>query len=126
MVDRIGHLRRRQMVGSLLLESRHPHLGSLEIRHLGSPLQGSRHRLEIRHPGSPLQGSRRLEIRPGNLQLLAVVGHLKNNSDYKSSRSYPSLHTSRCNVCKTPTRGEWSFIFPRADESYLELVLSVH
>jgi hypothetical protein len=58
--------------------------------------------------------------------LLAAVVHQKNDSDDNSSRSYPSLHTSRCNVCKMPTRGELSFIFLRTGESYLERVLSVH
>lgn len=127
MVDRIGHLR-RQMVGSRHQESRHPHLENLLQ---GSPLQGIR-RLENLLPGSLLQGIRRrlenllLEIRPGSLQLLAAAGHQKNDLDDNSSHTYPSLQTSRCNVCKTPTRGELSSIFLRVDESYLERVLSVH
>ncbi len=146
MVDHIGHLH-RLLLGIRHLESRHPLLESLllENRRLGSRLPESHHPgsllpeshhpgsllLESHHPGSLLLGIRRLEnllleSRPGSLQLLAAVDHLKNNLDDNSSHTYPSLQTSRCNVCKTPTRGELSSIFLRADESYLERVLSVH
>lgn len=133
MVDRIGRLRLRMVGSRRHPESRHPHLGS--HRRPGSPLLGIHHPgnllLESHHPGNLLQGIRRLESlllesRPGSLQLLAAVDHLKNNLDDNSSHTYPSLQTSRCNVCKTPTRGELSSIFLRVDESYLERVLSVH